>query len=485
MLVASAAIYGMGALASYTGQSLLAVVSGTTGNGSRVGQVVSAALLRIGAAGQVAGRVIFLTVTVPPYLIFYQFPRWIITEQLPLLAKITAQYIEKMGEILFRLAQAIGENAFAAARLLQRLALQGFMKLQQLFQPVMNAVRMIWQEALRLSSVLATQLQKVAAVVQQGLYRTIDLLYSLATEALRFCRFSLQWTATAARWMLQQLEPVGRALINAAHWAVDLAVSTVQTTFRLLQPIGRAVVEAATWVSSEVTRAVGILGNAIQEAWQFTARAATAAGQLIVNVATAITQIMQSVANTMVAWITPGLQFVAQRFKMMGLTVVRVAQQVVAIASQIARFTGAAASTVASAITSSVQWIYRTFAPPVITVGRIIGQVAVSLAQHITATANWVYKCIAPTVYTVALSLGTVVVQGVQALTTSIGWASLRAVSIVQQTASVIANAGSRLAGFAVDTVRGARTALVSRAAALSQTIWDFCSWIAGVLRSV
>ena len=332
------------------------------------------ALSALGITGEKVGRALFLVIAVPPYIVFYQLPKWLITKQLPIVAEKMQVYLAAMSQILTRLAQTIAEQAANAARLARQLAEKALSAAARLAKPVVVRMVAIWNAAVRAAQTLGRVALRAAISIASGIADIAAATLAKLAEGWRIAKQAAEWVGVQLTpYALAVAEFLSRQLVKLGELAAALGrkvAPTVLYALEALQAVARGVINgaervghAAARVASEVSKGARVLGGWVATAANATMHGLKIAGDLAMSAAQQVVSLSNQAAHVVYAWMTPGIQFVTSRVKAVSTTIVQVAKNLIYYVKASGRLASNIFFSVGTGIASATKWVWQQIAP--------------------------------------------------------------------------------------------------------------------------
>jgi len=99
-LVLSGVLFGMGHLLHSVARRVAVVAAERSGVVMKLLEMLSFLLKRSGEVGESAGRTLFLSLLVPPYILCYQLPKWLLFNRLPAVIRVISRWVTRITALV-------------------------------------------------------------------------------------------------------------------------------------------------------------------------------------------------------------------------------------------------------------------------------------------------------------------------------------------------------------------------------------------------
>lgn len=418
----AAIAYTIGAFISGLGGA----VAGVAGSyqAGLLGRLLSASSAIFSAGGSLVirtGKAIYLAVTVPFYMVCYQYPKWLLFDRLPLMLPPLKAALVSLGAVTLRIARNIGSTLGSAAEMTYRVV-------GRLLAPVKELV-------VRVGSVFGAQVALAASWVARQAVAVTQVLGSgiggigrwMGAHGMR----GGQAIAEGILWTGRKIGAAAQAAINAVRWVAsqganggkavaDVAVDGLRRGWaqmvRSAVAIASTIASGARWTWTQgingahaaMTRAVAAVRWGVTHSAELGRNiiaAAKAAARVTWTYSSNAGRIVGERLISVVRWTSAHGANIA---KAIAAQVTKVAQIAWTATTTVARWTGAKVAAVAVKVGAAMKVVgtYVAFT------ARVVGSVFAHGAKYIGNQISTVGKL----VYTSAHKVATVVAAGAAAV---------------------------------------------------------------------
>lgn len=274
------------------------------------------------------GRGIFLSITVPFYMIFYRLPKWLFTEKLPILVNAISKIVT----------------------------------------PIVKSI--------------ATRVEQVARIVYSGLEITARFVMKVVVnpikdQMIRFAQWASPYIAAAYNAVAKVVTYVGTKIVHGAQWVGQT----------IIQPIFNGIVTAAQVTGRVMMQGIRAVGRFLEPATTLVWNVAKTVGSVISKGAARAAQVVQKAAIYVSEKVVNAVVWVAQTTK-----AVFTSNPVKAVAHAImtgAKALGSAISKGAVWTYRLIEPVILFMTKVVTTVGRALYNGGAKLANMVYAAAKW------------------------------------------------------------------------------------------------
>lgn len=172
------------------------------------------------------GRTLFLIITVPPYLILYELPKWLLADQLPRLIKFVGLWTTTLHQLFVRLAHLMAHRIADACGKIG----EAWKACGKIITKVLMPIKSLFTYGLNKASALLRIIGRISAKATQWL--NLQLL-RLGQQILAAMDIAIKLTSKA----VDMLAPFIETVVNGLQKGVDKVTALLQVLSKTLAPI--------------------------------------------------------------------------------------------------------------------------------------------------------------------------------------------------------------------------------------------------------
>jgi len=334
---------------------------------------------------QKIGKGLFLTVTVPPYMICYQFPKWFFTVQLPLALNTLMRWLKVFNDIVVKIARNIGVKLAKVVDVLAQAVERCAALLKKVIKPILDVAKIAWNLIVKgwlfLGRVTVNVVRKIA-----------DGILWISHKVAPIARFCMRGVRAVGRKVYAVFNWVNRRILKPVISIINRGIYRSFVWFkRILHPVFRLISVNAQRLSAMISKTVITL-------WNFVGQCAHSVGRKISFAAKWSLHLIQRTANTLMAWIAPPFRFLGNQLQKTWNSIAYVASRLSRLIAGGWRLTTNTFHTITAAATKGFRWIGSKVRPIVNAVWSTISRVAQWVTPKITTAARSVGRIISKTV---------------------------------------------------------------------------------------
>lgn len=292
-LAVSAGLAGLGALVSWLGNSAITLVSRA---GWRLKEVaaLNAAVQFLARVLTRSSKALFLTLTVPPYMFFFQLPRWLIQEAFPSFLLFVRPLMTRCYELSLEVAKSF------------------LRKMDQLVAIIVDKVQVFVELMEHVLGPVKNWMIGLSKAIQESAQWCLDQMEAATNLATKGAQAAWKEAKRAAVAVGKALRPYAVALYHEIVQVSTWIGQGLMTVWRIAEPglawSSRQVIKGFSAASSLVRHSVSLVKNIVGPVFSWIGRGCrqTAAwmGQGISYVISGAASVLAAIASA-VRWIQP------------------------------------------------------------------------------------------------------------------------------------------------------------------------------------